>query len=98
VVLTQKVKKCSYGHLTKQGSITVLRAEKEGDGAINGYLAESDRKPIPGRRASNRTGEALPSGSLRAGNNKFRLHGRAETAASLDLRGGATELTQVWRV
>ena len=50
-----------------------LEGREEGGGAINGYLAESDRKPIPGRRASNRKGMALPSGSLRAGNNKFRL-------------------------
>jgi len=50
---------------------------------------------VTGRRASNRKGMALPSGSPRAGNNKFRLRGKAETAAALDLRGGATELTQV---
>jgi len=42
-------------------------------------------------------GTALPSGSARAGNNKFRLRGRAETSAALDLRGGSTELTHVWR-
>jgi len=35
--------------------------------------------------------------SRRAGSNKFHLRGRAERAAALDLRGGATELTQVWR-
>ena len=64
---------------------------------INRHLAKSDRKPIPGRRASNKKGTALPSGSLRAGNNKFYLRGRAETAAALDLRGEATELTQVRR-
>src|SRR6218665_3969947 len=40
-----------------------LGGREEGDGAINGYLAVSDRKPIPGRRASNRKGTALPSGS-----------------------------------
>ena len=50
-----------------------LEGSDEGDGVINRYLAESDRKPISGRRASNRTGTALPSGSNRAGNNKFRL-------------------------
>jgi len=64
---------------------------------MNRYLAKSDRKPIPGRRASNRKGTALPRGSPRAGNNKFRLRGRAETAAALNLRGVATELMQVWR-
>jgi len=36
-----------------------LEGREEGDGAINGYLEESDRKPIPGRRASNRKGTAL---------------------------------------
>src|SRR6218665_2908925 len=74
-----------------------LDGREEGDGAINGYLVESERKPIPGLRASNRKGTALPSGSPRAGNNKFRLRGRAKTAAALDLRGGAKELMQVWR-
>ena len=63
---------------------------------MNRYLAKSDRKPIPGRRASNRKGTARPSGSPRAGYNKFRLRSRAEAAAALDLRGGATELMQVW--
>src|SRR6218665_2688477 len=74
-----------------------LEGREEGEEAINGNLAKSDRKPIPGCRASNRKGMALPSGSPQVGNNKFRLRGRAETAAALDLRGGATELTQVWR-
>ena len=60
---------------------------------INRHLAKSDRKPIRGR--SNRKGTALPSGSPRAGNNEFQLRGRTETAAALDLRGGATELMQV---
>src|SRR6218665_623433 len=74
-----------------------LEDRDEKYGVMNRYFAKSDRTPIPGRRASNRKGTALSSGSPRAGNNKFRLHGRAETAAALDLRGGATELTQVWR-
>jgi len=64
---------------------------------MNGCLAYSDRKSIPGRRATHRKGTALPCGSPRAGNNKFRLRGRAKTAAALDLRGGATEFKQVWR-
>jgi len=33
-----------------------LEGREEGDGVINTYLAKSDRKPIPGRRASNRKG------------------------------------------
>ena len=49
---------------------------------MNKYLAKSDRTSIPGRRTSNRKGTALPSGSYRVGNNKFRLRGKAaETAA-----------------
>src|SRR6218665_557869 len=74
-----------------------VRGREEADGVMNRYLAKSDRKPIPGLRASNRKGTALPSGSPQSGNYKFRLRGRAETAAALDLRGGATELTQVCR-
>ena len=38
---------------------------------MNRYLVTSDRKPIPGCRASYRRGMVLPSGSPRAGNNKF---------------------------
>src|SRR6218665_1371913 len=74
-----------------------FEGREEGDGATNGHLTESDRKPIPGRGARNRKGTALSSGSPRAGNNKFRMRGRAETLAALVLRGGATELKQVWR-
>jgi len=37
-----------------------LEGREEGDGVINRYLAESDRKPIPGRRASEGKGTALP--------------------------------------
>ena len=63
-----------------------LEGREEGDGVMNRYLAGNDRKPIPGRRASNRKGTALPiSGSPRAGNNKFRLRGREETAAETDV-------------
>src|SRR6218665_175124 len=54
-----------------------LESREEGDGAINGYLAECNRKAIPGHRASNRKGTALPSGSPRAGNDKFRFRGGA---------------------
>ena len=64
---------------------------------MNRYLGKSDRKPFPCRRAINRKGTTLPSDSTRSGNNKFGLRGRAETAVALDLRGGATEPTQVRR-
>ena len=36
-----------------------LEGREEGDGVMNRYLAKSDRKPIPGRRASNRQGTVL---------------------------------------
>src|SRR6218665_1229581 len=69
-----------------------LDGREEGDGAINRYLAESNRKPIPGLRASNRKGTAQPGGTPRVGNNKFHLRCRAETAVALDLRGRATQV------
>ena len=64
-----------------------LVGREEGDGAISRYLAMSGRKPIPGRRASDREGSPLPGGSPRAGKNKFRLGSRAEMAVALDLHG-----------
>src|SRR6218665_3318905 len=33
-----------------------LKGREEGDGVINRHLVKSDRKPIPGHRASNRKG------------------------------------------
>jgi len=47
----------------KRSQSNSLEGREEGDGVINGYVAESDRKPIPGHRASNRKGTAPPSGS-----------------------------------
>jgi len=49
-----------------RSNITVLKAErKEMERSTGIWRGESDRKPIPGRRASNRKGTALPSGSPR---------------------------------
>jgi len=41
-----------------------LEGRGEGYGVMNRYLAKSDRKSIPGRRASNRKGMALAHGSI----------------------------------
>ena len=62
------------------------------------YLAKSDKKPISGRRASNRKGTVLPSGSPRAGTSSAcAAERRQQRRCRAYLRGGATELTQMWR-
>jgi len=55
------------------------------------------RKPIPGRRASNRESAPLPDRSFCIMDKKFALHRRAKRTAGFDILGGATKLPEAGR-